>query len=291
MADGIVLIDKPQGFTSFDAVAVMRGTLHERKIGHTGTLDPMATGVLPLLVGKATKLCDIMPVKDKRYTAEIKLGLTTDTLDVWGKQKTDVDCDISEEQFREVLTRFVGEILQTPPMFSAISKNGVRLYDLARQGIEVEREKRPVTVYSIDFIEKTAKNTFSVEVFCSAGTYIRTLADDIGRELNVGGCMSALRRISACGYGVERCIPLEKAREMTAEQLILPIETAVESFPAVRVSPAQAKRFSNGGQLSLDRLKLPENPKGIFAVKDGGKTVGLGEVCAEKGLLNIKCLF
>ena len=291
MADGIVLIDKPEGFTSFDAVAVMRGALHTKKIGHTGTLDPMATGVLPLLVGKATKLCDIMPVKDKRYVAEIKFGMTTDTLDVTGKLKKAVECDVSEREFCEILPEFTGEIMQVPPMFSAISKNGVRLYELARQGIEIEREARPVTVYSLKNLGKTEKNTFALEIYCSSGTYIRTLADDMGRRLGVGGCMKSLRRTSACGYSIDRCIPLEKARNMTPEQLILPVDTAVESFPRVRVSAAQAKRFSNGGQLSLDRLKLPKNPEGIFAVTDGEKTVGLGEVCAEKGLLNIICLF
>ena len=291
MADGIVLIDKPEGFTSFDAVAVMRGALHTKKIGHTGTLDPMATGVLPLLVGKATKLCDIMPVKDKRYVAEIKFGMTTDTLDVTGKLKKAVECDVSEREFCEILPEFTGEIMQVPPMFSAISKNGVRLYELARQGIEIEREARPVTVYSLKNLGKTEKNSFALEIYCSSGTYIRTLADDMGRRLGVGGCMKSLRRTSACGYSIDRCISLEKARNMTPEQLILPVDTAVESFPRVRVSAAQAKRFSNGGQLSLDRLKLPKNPEGIFAVTDGEKTVGLGEVCAEKGLLNIKCLF
>ena len=289
MADGIVLIDKPEGFTSFDAVAVMRGALHTKKIGHTGTLDPMATGVLPLLVGKATKLCDIMPVKDKRYVAEIKFGMTTDTLDVTGKLKKAVECDVSEREFCEILPEFTGEIMQVPPMFSAISKNGVRLYELARQGIEIEREARPVTVYSLKNLGKTEKNTFALEIYCSSGTYIRTLADDMGRRLGVGGCMKSLRRTSACGYSIDRCIPLEKARNMTPEQLILPVDTAVESFPRVRVSAAQAKRFSNGGQLSLDRLKLPKNPEGIFAVTDGEKTVGLGEVCAEKGRLNINC--
>lgn len=290
--DGIVLIDKPAGFTSFDAVAVMRGTLHQKKIGHTGTLDPMATGVLPLLVGKATKLCDIMPVKDKKYVAEIKFGLTTDTLDVTGQVKSSVDCHVTEEQFCRMLPEFTGKIMQTPPMFSAVSKNGVRLYELARKGMEIERDARPVTVYSLKNLGKTGKNTFALEVYCSSGTYIRTLADDMGKRLGVGGCMQSLRRTSACGYSVERCVALEKAREMSAEELILPIETAVESFPSVTVSPPQAKRFSNGGQLSLDRLRLCRNAEGLYAVKNPeGRIIGLGEICREKGLLNIKCLF
>lgn len=152
---------------------------------------------------------------------------------------------------------------------------------MLRQGIEIEREARPVTVYSLKNLGKTEKNTFALEIYCSSGTYIRTLADDMGRRLGVGGCMKSLRRTSACGYSIDRCIPLEKARNMTPEQLILPVDTAVESFPRVRVSAAQAKRFSNGGQLSLDRLKLPKNPEGIFAVTDGEKP-SVSVKCAPK---------
>ncbi len=290
--DGIVLIDKPKNFTSFDVVAVMRGVLHERKIGHTGTLDPMATGVLPLLVGKATKLCDIMPIKDKRYIATIKFGLTTDTLDITGEITSETDCDISRDIFEKVLPEFVGSILQKPPMYSAVCKNGVRLYDLARKGIEVERESRRVTVYFANILKQTDKNEFEIDVSCSSGTYIRSLCDDIGRKLGCGAVLSSLRRIEACGFPIDDCVTLNKAKEMSVKELIKPIWIAVKDFPCIHVTQPQAVRFSHGGQLSLDRLHIGKNLNGIVNVKSPDNSlIGLGKIDRESEFLNIKCLF
>ena len=189
--DGIIIMDKPQGFTSFDMVAKMRGMLGTRKVGHAGTLDPMATGVLPIFVGRATKCCDLLPDQDKNYTATFELGYTTDTLDATGKLLSRQPVTVGEEQVRTVLERFRGPISQLPPMYSAISIGGKRLYDLARQGIEVERERRSVTIHSLELTAaQPQENRYTIEVSCSKGTYIRTLCADIGEALGCGATMT-----------------------------------------------------------------------------------------------------
>lgn len=298
--NGVILIDKPADFTSFDVVAVVRKITGQRKIGHTGTLDPNATGVLPILLGSATKAQDLIVNHDKTYIADFRIGLTSDTLDIWGNILTEQKSEISREDILNLLPEFTGEIMQVPPMFSAVRKNGQRLYDLARKGIEVERESRKITVYNLELIEfDELTQCGKLKIFCSKGTYIRTIIDDIGRKLGVGGVMTGLRRISACGYTIDDCISLEKAKELSEseelKQHIGSVESLFENYGYITVSEAQAKRFSNGGALDTDRTYLKklaiENGQ-IFRVKDReNKFLGLGKVDIENKLLKIYKLF
>lgn len=258
--NGIIPIDKPAGITSFGAVARMRKILNQKKIGHAGTLDPMATGVLPILVGSATRFLDFLPSSDKRYTALIKLGFETNTLDTTGEIIAESDKKINREQLEEVLKGFLGKIDQIPPMYSAVQKDGVRLYELARKGVEVQRESREITIYSLNLLDFNEKEQeFSLDISCSKGTYIRTLADDIGKKTGCGACLAGLRRTEAAGFKLGACYTLEEVAEYAAENRIekrlVPIEDALGFYPAVYVSQKQAVRFSNGGELELIRLK------------------------------------
>lgn len=297
--NGVLIIDKPTEFTSFDVIAVLRRLLGQKKIGHTGTLDPNATGVLPILLGNATKTQDLILNHDKSYVADFALGKTTDTLDIWGTVTNEMQSCVSKKEVLSVLPEFRGEINQIPPMFSAVQKNGRRLYDLARQGIEVDRESRQVTVYSLElaeFDEKAQRGT--LEISCSKGTYVRTVIDDIGKRLGCGAVMTALRRTRACGFGLDDCITLEKARELAAngeiEDCVKSVESMFEQCGYVAVSDAQAKRFSNGGALDIARTylaRLDVQDGQIFRVKDRkNKFLGLGIVDKEKGLLKIHYL-
>jgi len=208
--DGILCIDKPEGMTSFLCVAVVRRLLGVKKIGHAGTLDPNATGVLPLLIGRATKTLDRLPVQDKSYTATLRFGAVSDTLDVWGQVQETGKPTPSLAEIEAVLPQFRGAILQVPPMASALKKDGVRLYDLARQGIEVEREARPVTVYALELLDyNQQEGLLTLHCACSKGTYIRTLCDDLGRVLGCGAVMTALRRTAAAGYTLDDCITVD----------------------------------------------------------------------------------
>lgn len=281
--NGILIVNKPMDFTSFDAVAVTRKASKQKKIGHCGTLDPNATGVLPVLLGAATKAQDILPNHDKEYVAELKFGIETDTLDIWGEVIKEEQSNVTKEQFEEILKNFRGEIMQVPPMYSALKKGGQRLYDLARQGIEVKREARPVTVYSLtaeDFSEEN--QTAKIRVSCSKGTYIRSLIDDIGKALGTFAVMTALQRTSACGFTLENAITIEELKNLTPEEIkagLLPIERLFDSYREVTVSPAQATRFKNGGALGLERLRsLPKDSADgeIFRVKHEDKFLGLG---------------
>lgn len=290
--NGVIILDKPEGFTSFDAVAVMRGLAHERKIGHTGTLDPMATGVLPLLLGRAAKAADLLEDTSKRYRAGFRLGEQTDTGDRTGAVVKTDGTPVSRERLEKCLPRFRGEILQLPPMYSAVSVNGQRLYKLARQGIEVEREKRPVTIETLLLLEyDEASREGVLEVACSKGTYIRTLIEDLAEAAGSCGTMTQLRRTSACGFSVEDAATLDGLRalaaEGTLESVLRPVDTLFQSLPASTVSPAQSTRFLNGGALGLERMKLPR-----IALRDGirvrlygnssrGKPVFLGLGCVS----------
>lgn len=298
--NGVILIDKPADFTSFDVVAVVRKITGQRKTGHTGTLDPNATGVLPILLGSATKAQDLIVNHDKTYIADFRFGLTTDTLDIWGKVLSEQKSEVTREDILNVIPKFTGEIEQIPPMFSAVQKNGQRLYDLARKGIEVERESRKVTVYGLELLEFDEETQIGkFEISCSKGTYVRTIIDDIGRLLGVGGVMTGLRRISACGYKIGECITLDKARQLAEsgelEKYISSVESLFESYGYVVVSEAQARRFSNGGALDTERTylkKLDVENGQIFRVKDReNKFLGLGIVDAQNKLLKIYKLF
>ena len=281
--NGVLCVDKPAEMTSFLCVAIFRRLLGVKKIGHGGTLDPMATGVLPLLVGNATRAMDILPVKQKRYVASFRLGRVSDTQDVWGTvQQTDAPLP-SADAVETALMKFHGDIEQIPPMTSALKKDGVRLYELARQGIEVERKPRPITVYELkllDYNEATGEGTFDCLV--SGGTYVRTLCHDLGRALGAGAVMTALRRTMAAGYTLSDCLTPEDARGMTPDELkahLKPTETAFEVYPSLTVTDPQAIRFQNGGALSLDRLPHPigaDTPMRVLS--PDGTFLGLGQV-------------
>ncbi len=278
--DGILCIDKPTGMTSFLCCAVVRRLLGVKKIGHAGTLDPNATGVLPLLVGKATKALEHLPSHDKRYTATLRFGAVSDTLDIWGTVSETGQPLPTQAAIEAALPAFRGAIWQVPPMTSALKKDGVRLYDLARQGIEVEREARPVTIDRLELVAYDGvAGELTLDCRCSKGTYIRTLCDDLGRLLGCGAVMTALRRTEAAGYTLADCIPLETAKALAAEgklaSRLLPIDHAFSVCPTVTVSPAQATRFRNGGALALERLRTA--PTGITRVyAPDGTFLGLG---------------
>ena len=287
---GIIILDKPKGITSFGAVARVRRICSEKKCGHSGTLDPMATGVMTVVLGGATRFCELLPNHDKEYLATFRLGITTDTLDITGKIISESPVTATKDDVVVALESFTGEISQLPPMYSAVSVNGQRLYDLARQGIEIERQARKVMIYSADLFEHD-ENTheYKISVSCSSGTYIRTLIDDIGKKLGCGAVLTELRRTRANGFCAEQAITVEQLEEAAAnnavESVLIPVEKALESYPSVQVTEAQAKRFSNGGELDLNRIKCPRM-LGYYRVYDpDGIFIGLGEVRDPENLL------
>ncbi|MBQ9846797.1 MAG: tRNA pseudouridine(55) synthase TruB [Clostridia bacterium] len=287
---GMILLDKPEGMTSFSAVSAVKRIFGEKRVGHTGTLDPMATGVLPILLGRATRLCELMLTADKRYTAEVLLGVETDTLDITGNVISETDCDISVVEFESVCSRFIGEYEQVPPMFSALKKDGVRLYDLARQGVEIEREARLVSIKKLDIIEKSGKNKFIIDVICSKGTYIRSLADDLGKALGVGATLTMLRRTETAGYTADMCVTLDELKE-NPQKYLCEADSVVSYCPAVNVTDNQTRRFLNGGELFLERINFDTEVSDgdlIRVYSFDNKFLGLGLVDGE--LLKIKCI-
>lgn len=278
--NGILCLDKPAEMTSFSCCAVMRRLLSEKKVGHAGTLDPMATGVLPILAGNATRALDWLPIHDKSYTATLRFGFVSDTLDVWG-QVTPTGAPLPTlDAIEAALPPFRGDILQVPPMTSALKQDGVRLYELARKGVEVERSARPVTVYALDILDfDPAAGELTLHCACSKGTYIRTLCDDLGRVLGCGAVMTALRRTMAAGFSLENCITLDEARKLaeTGElsSRLLPVEQALITYPAVTVTEKQAIRFQNGGGLALDRLHTSVTGT-VRVMAPDGTFLGLG---------------
>lgn len=298
--NGVIILDKPAGFTSFDAVAVMRGLTREKKIGHTGTLDPMATGVLPLLLGRAAKAADLLPDTDKEYLAGFRLGEARDTGDVTGKVTKEDSTLVTEDALKEAMARFQGEIDQVPPMYSAVSVGGKRLYELARQGIEIERKARRVVISRLELLRYDGETREGqLLVSCSKGTYIRTLIEDIAGAAGTCGEMISLRRTRACGFSEGDAIPLEDVKKAAEAGnlygLLRPVETLFEEYPAVTVSPAQAMRFRNGGSLSIDRLRmnrmtLLEGGR-LCIFESGGGFLGLARADLEQGELRFLKLF
>ena len=288
--DGILCIDKPEEMTSFLCVAIVRRLLGVKKVGHAGTLDPNATGVLPLLIGRGTKLLDHLPCHDKCYTATLRFGAVSDTLDVWDEVKETGKPIPTLAEVEAALPVFRGDILQVPPMTSALKKDGVRLYELARQGIEIEREARPVTIYDLTLIDyNEQEGLLTLSCHCSSGTYIRTLCDDLGRMLGCGAVMTALRRTMAAGYPLTACITIEEAKALagTLADRLLPLDTALAAYPAITVSAAQAARFGNGGALDLVRLRT--KVEGTVRVCDpDGNCIALGT--PADGMLKMTCL-
>lgn len=255
--DGILNVHKEQGFTSHDVVAKLRGILKQKKIGHTGTLDPDATGVLPVCLGRATKVCEYLTDRSKMYTARVRLGVVTDTQDLTGQVLEEHAVRVTREELEKAVSAFTGEIWQTPPMYSAVKVNGKRLYELARQGVEVERKKRRITVYSCavsDFTEED--QTFTMEVHCSKGTYIRTLCHDIGERLGCGAAMASLVRTQSGMFSLEGALTLaqieQKVQEGTLEEAILPIDAIFEEYPAVVVSQQGLRFLQNGNALKQE---------------------------------------
>ena len=248
--NGIVIVDKPQGWTSQDVTARLRRVYATRRIGHGGTLDPMATGVLPVFVGRATRGVEFFEHAEKTYETLLLLGRTTDTQDVTGTVLAEKAVHLSSADIEEVLPRFRGDILQVPPMYSALKVNGKKLYELARKGQEVERQPRPITVFELTNLGFDGIR-LSLRVRCSKGTYIRTLCQDIGDALGCGGCMEALRRVRAGEYGIEDAVPLEQLLESeTPEQYLRGLDTMFAHCPAVTLTPNQEKRCRNGNPFS-----------------------------------------
>lgn len=289
---GVLLVDKPAGFTSFDVIAKLRGVTHTRKIGHSGTLDPMATGVLPLFLGGATKACSALQNEDKRYVAGIKFGLTTDTQDITGKTLSETPSCVSEEEFRETLSSFVGDIFQTPPMYSAVKVGGRPLYDLARKGREVERAQREIKVYFISVLKFDAgAQTAEIEVHCGKGTYVRTLIADMGAALGCGAVMSSLRRTEAGGFSIDECLTLDQicalAAEGRLEEALLPTERLFEGLPRLNLCDYDARLYQNGVPLELKKRGW-SGISGDIAVYGGGKLLGISYMDEEAGELRLR---
>lgn len=286
--NGILIVDKPSGWTSFDVIAKLRGILGTRKLGHSGTLDPMATGVLPVFAGGASKAVDMQPDHTKAYRALIRFGIATDTGDVTGTVLRSEQTAVTEEQLRAVLPRFTGDILQTPPMYSAVKIGGVPLYKLARQGKTVERPARPVTFYRLELVEQTAADRFAIDIECSKGTYVRTLVEDLGAALGCPACLAALRRTRAGVFTLEGCVTLETiqaAKEAGGlEKLLLGVDTVFSHLPAAQVGEKETARLLNGAPAR--RADLAEGHWRLYA---DGAFLGLGET--KDGTLRAEKLF
>ena len=249
--NGIVIVDKPQEWTSQDVTARLRRVFNTRRIGHGGTLDPMATGVLPVFVGRGTRGVEFFEHAEKAYEATLLLGRTTDTEDVFGTTLTEQEVSLTEEEFLAVLPKFRGKIMQVPPMYSALKVNGQKLCDLARKGKEVERQPREIEIFELTCVEFNG-NTARLRVKCSKGTYIRTLCKDIGEALGCGGCMQALRRVQAGEYTIEEAVPLQELLETDdPEKYLRSVDSMFRNYPEVTLSAKQETRCRHGNSFSM----------------------------------------
>lgn len=289
---GLILLDKPKGITSFSAVSAIKRKANEKRVGHTGTLDPMATGVLPIFLGRATALSSLLLDADKRYIATVKLGIATDTDDITGNIVSEKEVNITSDELGQALNSFVGVIKQRPPIYSAIKKDGVRLYKLAREGKETEIPEREIEIFSIKLLkELDYQNEFQIEVHVSKGTYIRSLARDIGEFLGCGATLTELRRTYASGFDIKECIELDNLNEDNISKHILSEEIAVSHLRELYVTEKQAVRFCNGGQLGFERLKIKDFKENeLLRVKFDNKFLGIGLANLEKGEIAIKCI-
>ena len=281
MPNGIIIIDKPAGWTSMDVCAKLRGILHEKRVGHAGTLDPMATGVLPVFVGQATKAVSFAENGRKVYETVLQLGRVTDTQDTTGETLEERAVTVTADDVRAALPRFLGEIEQIPPMYSAIKVNGQKLYDLARQGKEVARKPRRITIYGLALTEELGNGQYALRVECSKGTYIRTLCHDLGQALGCGGCMAALRRTEASGFRIGEAVTLEDAAR-EGEALLRPLDSLFRVYPAFTIpNAALEKKCLCGNPL---RVSLAD---GIYRVYGcDGTFLALSE--ARDGILTSK---
>ncbi len=286
---GILIVDKPAGFTSFDVVAKLRGICKTRKIGHGGTLDPMATGVLPVFVGNAAKAVDMQQRAEKEYVARMKLGARTDTGDATGTvvETLPVPASLDEAALRAALPRFLGDQMQTPPMYSAVKVDGVPLYKAARAGRTVERRARPVRIHELELLGRTGGDEYELRILCSKGTYVRVLLEDIAASLGTAAHMTALRRTAAGPYRLadaHTLAEIQAARDAgRLEELMLSVETVFAHLPAVEADGAAAKRLLNGAPARTCA------PDGRVRILHGGAFLGVGNV--ENGILRQEKLF
>lgn len=293
--NGIICVYKEKGFTSFDVVAIMRRICGTKKIGHGGTLDPMAEGVLPIFVGNATKAVDFCPDSGKEYKAGFRLGITTDTQDITGKVLKESGRQVSRSELEQIIPRFTGDIMQVPPMYSAVQVGGRRLYDLAREGVEVERKARPITIHKLT-LDSYDKSEGCMTVGCSKGTYIRTLINDIGEAAGTGAAMTSLVRTKSGVFTLEDCHRLDELKTLAEqgadklEPLLMPLSRLYENVPKAILDEKQTKMLKNGVLLDAGRVAL-EKESGSYAVfSDDGKLLALGYV-NESGELAVKQRF
>ena len=286
--NGILLIDKQPDWTSNDVVAKLKGILHQRRIGHSGTLDPMATGLLVVFVGRATRAVEFAEGHDKRYIAGLRLGITTDTQDITGRVLEAKDVTVTREELEQALVGFRGEIQQIPPMYSAIKHKGQRLYDIARKGGEVERRPRSITIHDLRVIDGQ-EGDWLLDVRCSKGTYVRTLCHDLGQALGCGGCMSSLRRVEAGQFSVDNAMTLSQVQQMAdagrAEELLLPVDSLFLQYPRCTATAAQENKIRCGNQV---KTSLSGGDYRVFA--ESGEFLMLGRV--EDGIMKtVKSFF
>ncbi len=287
MLSGVINIYKEKGFTSHDVVAKMRGILKQKKIGHTGTLDPDAVGVLPVCLGSATKLCDMLTDRDKEYVAVLKLGVETDTQDTTGTVLKESEVTVTEEQVKEVILSFVGDYAQIPPMYSALKVDGKKLYELARQGKEVERKARPVTIYDIEILDMNLPEV-TIRVACSKGTYIRTLCHDIGAKLGCGGAMASLKRTKAGAFLLDTAITLSELEKIRDEEkidsVLVPVDAMFDELAAVHVPDDVLKLVKNGNTFwtnqIFERRRFGDGEE-VRVYDSAGKFYGI-YYCAER---------
>ena len=279
---GVINIYKEAGYTSHDVVAKLRGILKQKKIGHTGTLDPQAQGVLPVCLGKGTKLCDLLADHDKEYEAVLRLGITTDTQDMEGNVLQESSVQVSEEEVRTCILSFQGEQMQVPPMYSALKVNGKKLYELAREGKVVERKARSVTFHKIEVLWMELPKV-KIRVQCSKGTYIRTLCNDIGEKLGCGGCMEELLRTRVERFALEDAVKLDEVQkameEGTVDSLIFPVDRIFDQYPTAKTTTQGDLLVHNGNRLFSELLQEePEVESGYVRVYDSEDTfIGLFE--------------
>lgn len=287
MANGIIVIDKPQGWTSMDVCAKLRGMYREKRIGHAGTLDPMATGVLPVFIGRATRAVEFASEGEKEYVAGLRLGLITNTQDTSGEVLETHPVSVTPEQLETVLDRFRGNIEQIPPMYSAIKINGKKLYELARKGKEVERKPRSVTIHSLTIEGQTAADEYIIRVRCSKGTYVRTLCHDVGQVLGCGGAMSSLRRTMAAGFTLDQAVSLDDVQNREdRESMLLSVDAYFSTYPALTVDAGAEKKIRNGMT-----VVMPNLAPGQYRVYGGNESF-LALCKAEHGkLLTVKSFF
>ena len=296
--NGIIIIKKEKGYTSHDVVAKLRGILHTKKIGHTGTLDPDAVGVLPVCIGKATKVCDLLTDKEKTYLAEVKLGITTDTLDMTGKTLTEKKVTVTPEEIERCLSSFRGEIQQIPPMYSAIKVNGKKLYELARQGKEIKRKPRKVTIYELLLRDMAlANNEFTIEVTCSKGTYIRSLCQDIGEKLGCGAAMKSLVRTRVGRFTLEKARTLGEmealAKDGEVETVLIPIDQVFDMYRRCDVQEPAMKFLRNGNLVKPEfcRLKDIEDGEQVRIYGTEGEFYAIYRYEATDNMLHIVKMF